>query len=255
MALGARDVSRLADVQRFYEILSALRASVGERRLRDCDGLMPWPLGGVYFFFEDGEERSASGTGPRVVRVGTHGLTRRSSSTLWSRLSQHRGVAGSGGGNHRGSIFRLLVGEALLRKQRAEHSSWGRKESLGAAASYLDLSREAVQEQEAPIERQVSQVIGAMPITWLRVEDPPGLGSERGYVERNSIALLSNAGRDAVDLPSADWLGLHSGREAVRSSGLWNSNHVGEVHDAGFLGRLESIGEPDRGSCITDEMP
>jgi len=33
--------------------------------------------------------------------------------TLWARLSQHRGSAKSGGGNHRCSIFRLLVGRAL----------------------------------------------------------------------------------------------------------------------------------------------
>ena len=78
---------------------------------------MEWPARGVYFFFEDGEARSTSGTGPRVVRIGTHALTAKSSTTLWNRLAQHRGVVGTGGGNHRGSIFRLLVGEALLRRR------------------------------------------------------------------------------------------------------------------------------------------
>ena len=33
---------------------------------------MYWPQRGVYFFMEDGEERSDSGSGLRIVRVGTH---------------------------------------------------------------------------------------------------------------------------------------------------------------------------------------
>ena len=86
----------------------------GFPQLRACHGRMPWPRRGVYFFFEEGEVRSDSGSGPRVVRVGTHALTDRSKTTLWNRLAQHRGVARSGGGNHRGSVFRLLVGQALL---------------------------------------------------------------------------------------------------------------------------------------------
>ena len=63
---------------------------------------------------EDGECRSDSGDGLRVVRVGTHALTSSSRTTLWKRLSQHKGQKASGGGNHRGSIFRLLVGSTVL---------------------------------------------------------------------------------------------------------------------------------------------
>ena len=74
---------------------------------------MDWPRRGVYFFFEPGESRSLSGTGSRIVRLGTHALANGSRSTLWQRLSQHRGNAKGDGGNHRGSIFRLLVGVAL----------------------------------------------------------------------------------------------------------------------------------------------
>ena len=66
---------------------------------------------------------------PRVVRVGTHGL-RPSHSTLWGRLSQHKGSVGGGmpgGGNHRGSVFRLHVGSALLQTSdwsEAIRASW-----------------------------------------------------------------------------------------------------------------------------------
>ena len=70
---------RLEDLKRFYLILDRLSDQVGGvRRLRDCDGRMVWPDRGVYFFFEDGENRTDSGIGGRVVRVGTHALIERS---------------------------------------------------------------------------------------------------------------------------------------------------------------------------------
>jgi hypothetical protein len=104
-------MDRLSDLVRYYDLLDRLEQKLGgERRLSECSGRMDWPKRGVYFFFEPGEERRDSGHGPRVVRVGTHALTTNSRTTLWNRLSQHRGVEKSGGGNHRGSIFRLIVG-------------------------------------------------------------------------------------------------------------------------------------------------
>ena len=106
-------MSRFADMQRLYGILYDLRKRLGGHCLKECHGRTSWPQRGVYFFFEDGELRSTSGPGPRVVRVGTHAITEKSTTTLWARLSQHRGPARTGAGNHRGSIFRLLVGEAL----------------------------------------------------------------------------------------------------------------------------------------------
>jgi hypothetical protein len=109
----------VADTDRFYTLLAALAEHVGRPPLRDCSAADGRPSHGVYFFFEDGEIR-ADGRTPRVVRVGTHALTKQSRTTLWDRLRQHRGtLAGqhSGGGNHRGSIFRLHVGTALLNSQ------------------------------------------------------------------------------------------------------------------------------------------
>src|SRR5437764_47154 len=105
-------MDRRADLIRFYKILAELERRVGgKRRLGECGRGIVWPRRGVYFFFESGEGRSDSG--PRVVRVGTHALKDGSGTTLWTRLSQHRGSMGTGGGNHRGSIFRLLVGAAI----------------------------------------------------------------------------------------------------------------------------------------------
>src|SRR5581483_2988737 len=110
--------NRLAAVNSFYELLEVLKHRNGVRHLCECHGRMPWPQRGVYFFFEEGESRSTGGGESRDVRVGAHAVSAGSSTTLWQRLSQHRGSS-SLGGNHRGSIFRLLVGQALAARYPA----------------------------------------------------------------------------------------------------------------------------------------
>lgn len=225
--------NRLADLKRFHDLLDRLEDRIGgRRRLAHCDGRMGWPDRGVYFFFEDGETRTHSGGGPRVVRVGTHALKSGSRSSLWGRLAQHRGVARDGGGNHRGSIFRLLVGASLARRDPSlAVESWGR----GYTAP-----RE-VRAREHGLERRVSEVIGRMPFVWLDVPDEPGRDSLRGVVERNAIALLSNYERSALDPPIRGWLGRCCPRERVMQSGLWNNAHVNEVHHPAFLDVLERL--------------
>jgi hypothetical protein len=234
-------MSRSEDVARFYGILDELSHRLGgPRRLGACTSRSGWPDRGVYFFFETLEERTMRGSS-RVVRVGTHALTTGSRTTLWKRLSQHRGPASSGSGNHRGSIFRLLVGEALFRRDGRAFPSWGVGQSIGAAARKLGTEPEALRTSERTLEAEVSQVIGAMNVLWVDVPDAPGADSLRGLVERNSIALLSSAVDVPVDVPSPIWLGRHSGREAVRRSGLWNVNHVEERYEPGFLDVLERL--------------
>jgi hypothetical protein len=118
------DTERREHLVRFYSILGNLERKIGgARKLADCSGQMLWPQRGVYFFREQGEDRSDTGDGPRVVRVGTHALKAGSRSKLWGRLSQHRGPAKTGGGNHRGSIFRLIVGAALINRERLDPNS------------------------------------------------------------------------------------------------------------------------------------
>lgn len=226
------NLDRAADLIRFYDLLDRLEARIGGKRcLADCSGRMGWPRRGLYFFFEHGEQRSDSGDGPRVVRVGTHALAARSGTSLWNRLSQHRGDVSSGGGNHRGSIFRLIVGTALSGGDVVPPPSWGRGNTADRS------TREA----EKHHEQQVSSVIRAMPFLWLEIDDEPGPTSARGLVERNSIALLSNFRRAPLDSPSPGWLGHRCNRERVRLSGLWNQNHVDEAHENGFLDTLENL--------------
>ncbi|MXZ92179.1 MAG: hypothetical protein F4W95_13410 [Chloroflexi bacterium] len=223
---------RAYHLAQFYELLDRLEDELcGARRLSECDGKMGWPRRGVYFFRESGENRSDSGDGPRVVRVGTHALKAGGKATLWNRLSQHRGTVKSGGGNHGGSIFRSITGAALMQRDGWDCSTWGH----GSNAP------KAVREAEHPLEQAVSAVIRDMPFLWLAMDDEPGPGSQRGYIERNAIALLSNYKGERIDQPSGGWLGYHSEREKVRKSGLWNNNHVEGGYDPAFLDCLERL--------------
>jgi len=224
---------RLAHLTRFYQLLDQLSLLVGgPRRLSDCTGRMPWPQAGVYFFFETNENRTDSGHGPRVVRVGTHAITTHSRTKLWQRLSQHRGTVTGGGGNHRGSVFRLHVGTALQnRHPEIDVPTW----SVGSSAS------RDIRNSEHSLEVMVSQVIGQMPFLWLAVTDPSGPQSDRAYIERNAIALLSNFSHSPLDPASQGWLGRYAKSTKIRESGLWNSNHVDEDYDPAFLDRLESL--------------
>ena len=234
-------VDRVSDTRRFYELMDRLEGRVGGTRLlAECTGGMGWPRRGLYFFFEPGETRSGSGAGLRVVRVGTHALKAGSKSTLWGRLSQHRGTARDGGGNHRGSIFRLLVGIALARGSGISlPPSWGLGGDPGTAARRLGVKRAEVKRSEAELEATVSRHVGAMPFLFLGVEDEPGPESERGFIERNAIALLSAYREASPDPASTGWLGRSSDRERVRLSDLWNNNHVDETYDPSFLNLME----------------
>ncbi|MEM5472910.1 hypothetical protein WNZ14_14345 [Hoeflea sp. AS60] len=226
-------MQRRSDLDTFYGLLAELESRVGGLRLLgQCHGRMNWPERGVYFFFEPGETRGRNPSASRVVRVGTHALISQSRTTLWKRISQHRGTTNPRGGNHRGSIFRLLSGEAMMTRDPAlQIESWGRKSSA---------TRE-IRANERQHEALVSQYIGAMKLLFVSVPDASGPESARCIIERNAIALLSNY-RDATpDQPSSNWLGQSSGRDRVRRSGLWNNNHVDEEYDPAFLGLLEDL--------------
>jgi hypothetical protein len=217
---------RLNALVRFYSILDRLNERIGGACLLSaCSGRFAWPRRGVYFFYEPGERRHDTGEGLRVVRVGTHALKAGSNTTLWTRLSQHRGQQNTGGGNHRGSIRRLIVGDALIKREGLKFSSWG----AGSTAS-----RE-IRISEIDLERRVSVVIGKMAFLWLAIDDEAGRESSRGYIERNSIALLSNYNKPPLDPPSSGWLGHDCSRERVQKSGLWNQNHVDEAFCPDFL--------------------
>lgn len=229
MTMSTRQDGTIKDLRSFYMALAELEVRLGGRRQLDtCQRQDVRARRGVYFFFEDSEVRAGSGSGPRVVRVGTHGLRSGSVSTLWSRLRQHRGAVG-GGGNQRGSIFRRHVGAALMDAGLVETvPGW-----------WVGINAPPAQRRaEEAVELAVSRVIRRMPFVFLTVDDAAGPGSDRGYIERNAIALLSNSITRALDPPSPAWLGRHARAAEIRQSGLWNVRHIGEDVDPGFIERL-----------------
>jgi len=222
----ANSTTHCIHLNRFYKMLSILNDGLsGMRTFYECDGRLGWPERGVYFIFEENENRFQSPSILRVVRVGTHAVSVGSKSSLWQRIRTHRGTE-EGGGSHRSSIFRLHVGAAMIEKSNGELNvpTWGHGNS--ANKSVLD--------SENDLEKKVTNYIGNMKILWLSVNDKPSAESDRAYIERNSIALLSGK-NGPLDPPSENWLGSYNSISAIKKSGLWNINHVNESYDERFL--------------------
>jgi len=81
-----------------------------------------------------------------------------------------------------------------------------------------------------------------MPFLWVEVYDPPGPDSSRNYIEKNTIALLSNFRKsECIDLASPNWLGNYVWNEKIRLSGLWNVNNVDKKYDPNYLHVLQKF--------------
>ncbi len=186
---------------------------------------------GVYFFMDVQDPLDASTW--RVCRIGTHAVSTGSKSTLRARLKTHLGSR-NGNGNHRGSIFRLHVGNALLRRAGTGLSTWG----VGSVAPSALRESDSLRLAELLHEHRVSDYIGGLHVLWVAVPDDPSPESERSTIERNAIAMLSRQARLAAFAPE-NWLGHESHRAEIRSSFLWNINYVNDDYDPGFLDVLE----------------
>ena len=209
---------------RFYAAMDELERRLGGARiLGQCAGRMTWPPRGVYFVREPGELRF-DGRSPRIVLLGTHAIKNpNEKSQLRGRIRTHRGNR-DGGGNHRGSSFRLCVGQAILERDHHSCRSWAVGRMAATAARRFGVTSAEILRDERPIEEKVSAVICAMSILWLPIDDAPGPDSKRADIERNSTALLSNYNhqREPLDPQSKGWLGQHSPNERVCRSGLWS---------------------------------
>jgi hypothetical protein len=221
--------TRLNHYQHFYDLLMRLQKMPGQMvPFTELDGKR-LSKAGVYFFFDRHElARFYREQTLRVIRVGTHGVSKGSKSLLWTRLRTHRGND-DGTGSHRSSIFRLHVGNAILASQGREMLSWG----VGDNAS-----RET-RDSEQQMETEVSQYLKDLLVAYLPVVDAASADSDRSYIEKNSISLLTGGG--AIDVQSRRWLGNFSPTHQIRASGLWNVNYVGDSYDPGFLSVFEEL--------------
>ena len=218
-----------AEVKRFYEIMQQLWvAQRSGRRIADLTGRQPWPERGVYFV-TGAVSAAHTRSIPRIIRVGTHAVSVGSRTSLWNRISTHRGTL-DGGGSHRSSIFRSHVGRAIMNTE--PHQNWPKNWATGQSAP------KSVLETEVDLEQKVSRAIGEMRLLWLQVSDIPGPSSDRAYLERNAIGLLS---RSVLLSPSTagEWLGAFSDDWRIAASGLWNLNHLFLRPDPAFLDVLE----------------
>ena len=214
----------ISEAIEFYKCIFELAESTGGIRLfNECTGKMYWPERGVYFFVDFGEKSLISNNFPRIVRVGTHAVSAGSKSTLWHRLKTHKGTA-TGGGNHRGSIFRLHVGNAIIKKEGLVCDTWG----VGQNAS------KEIREKETTLEHFVSEYIGQLGVIVLDVNDLPSSASARSFIEKNSIALLSSI-NSSFNFSTSNWLGNYSPRREIIDSCLWNINYINANYDNSFL--------------------
>lgn len=188
------------------------------------------PKRGVYVFC-DPNEPNFIGTQPRIVRIGTHAVSRGSKATLRGRLRNHLGPVNEVG-NHRGSIFRLHVGRAMLEAGPGHE----KMPSWGVVPDPDPKTREA----ELQHELAVSRYLQNLEVALIAIDDEPTKDSLRASVEAQLIALCSEAMRP-IDCATQEWLGRKSPVEQIRKSGLWNIRGVGEKYDPIRPGSVTSI--------------
>ena len=230
-------MSSLAEVDQLYKLLN-LRGD----QIRSLFGRIPtvrdlpkmrngWRTKGVYFLFDATEKRAGKSNSYRIVRVGSH------SGELSSIESRIVGEHATDWGR---SVLRRLMGAALIRRGDLDHTIEVAERDRWAKVWYSKDGQWAVQHNPAklhptlhPLHPIVTRIISDMGVLWVEVADRV----ERLELEKQCIMLLSNSLRShsPIDPPTKEWLGNYSLSEKVRTSGLWNQQHVKKLHAKGFL--------------------
>ena len=226
---AGRVAVRYQAMRKLYEIISKARNEGNSFLLRDL-GRSKIPERGVYIFL-DNNEKNILGESGRIVRIGTHAVSSKSKSTLKDRLRNHLGN-GDGYGNHRGSIFRLHVGQAIIEKEKIANKlpDWG----VGQQASQETI------ESEKGHESRVSSYLKELEVVVLSINDEASKYSLRASVERQLIALCTEDFKP-IDSASESWLGKNSPVESIVRSGLWNIRDVGKMYDPAAHGNVDDI--------------
>jgi len=162
---------------------------------------------GIYVLFEKGEEGHG---GPRIVRVGTH----TGANQLRSRLVQHFLKE-----NKDRSIFRKNIGRCLLTRSNDGYLPiW--QQDFTARAARLARPAEFDAVRQAAIESDVSRYIrDAFSFVTIEVAEK----DDRLRLEAGLVSLVSHCSECG---PSGSWLGLHSPKDRIRESGLWQVNEL-----------------------------
>ncbi|MBT1159863.1 hypothetical protein J1C56_30415 [Aminobacter anthyllidis] len=229
LAEAKRMAARIQDLDRLYNWIGEERIADRVFSFRELSSRSV-PKRGVYIFL-DGAERNFRGAGFRVVRIGTHAVSAGSQASLRGRLRNHLGPS-SQIGNHRGSIFRLHIGIAMLEAGPGHGSlaTWGEGQDARPEVKSLEIAHELA----------VSRYLQDLEVVLLEVDDEPSKESLRAKVEMQLIALFSESMR-TIDCPGPDWLGLKSPVAQIRQSGLWNIRGIGGKYDPAAAGSVASI--------------
>lgn len=181
---------------------------------------------GLYFWFEAGEYCSHLNAVPRIVRVGNHPHAQNG---LKNRLRNHYS------GTKNGSVFRKLIGGALLRSRNAESSCLAPGPGLG----HWERQDQRPCSACAPLEKEVSQILkDKFFFKCVRIDNK----ALRNHLERVIIRDLSHCPNCQA---SEGWLGRNAYNPDVRSCGMWNSEFTfGPLSaDDGYLSDLASLAD------------
>ena len=160
------------------------------------------PRNGLYIVLEEGEV--AHGTS-RIVRIGTH----TGENQLRSRLKQHFLNE-----SKNRSMFRKNIGRCLLNRDHDPFLAFWDLDLTSRAAKRKHAGQIDFERQRA-VERQVSDDIQRqLRFVIIEVRDK----AQRLDLESKLISTDSLCGQCR---PSPDWLGRHSPKHKIRSSGLW----------------------------------
>ena len=85
-----------------------------------------------------------------------------------------------------------------------------------------------------------SNYISKLKILWLDINDASGPSSDRAYIEKNSIALLSTLNHK-LDIPKKNWLGNFNPHSSIVESSLWNVNYINTDYDKVFFKNTRGI--------------
>jgi hypothetical protein len=224
-----RFASRIRDLRMFYSWIDERRRTGHVFHFQTLAS-QAVPKRGVYIFL-DRREPNFLGAQPRIVRIGTHAVSLGSKATLRGRLRNHLGPANEIG-NHRGSIFRLHVGRAMLEANTGldRLPSWGEGQD---ASPHIKAA-------ESGHELAVSRYLQELEVALIEIDDEPTKDSLRASVEAQLVALCTES-MQTIDSPTPDWLGLQSPVAVIRQSGLWNIRGVGGKYDPKGAGSIASI--------------
>jgi len=183
------------------------------------------PKNGIYFFYENGETWGHDGPSLRIVRVGTH-----KQGNFRSRIKDHYLFDESKMNFDKEkikpsdrSIFRKNIGRSLLNKKEDNYLKiweidFTYKEKRNSSGHIRDINK------EKDIERNITRILRENFSFRFLVIDKQYVRMGTQGLESTLIGTIA---RCNLCEPLDSWLGNYSPINKIRSSGLWQVQHLG----------------------------